>query len=69
MKSQPLNDAELEPLSAVLKRFGDKRAMNLEQLEECKEAASKPQAGGPISDLSLTTTWGVNWYCTYTGVE
>ena len=38
-------------------------------LEECKEAASKPHAGGPISDLSLTATWGVNWYCTYTGAE
>ena len=33
MKSQPLNDAELERLIAVLKRFGDKRAMNLEQLD------------------------------------
>ena len=33
MKSQPLTDAELDRLSDVLKRFGDKRAMNLEQLD------------------------------------
>jgi len=33
MKSQPLSDAEFERLSDVLKRFGDKRAMNLEQLD------------------------------------
>jgi len=33
VKSQPLTDAELERLTAVLKRFGDKRAMNLEQLD------------------------------------
>ena len=33
MKSQPLTDAEFERLTAVLKRFGDKRAMNLEQMD------------------------------------
>jgi uncharacterized protein len=33
VKSQPLTDAELERLTAALKRFGDKRAMNLEQLD------------------------------------
>ena len=33
MKPKPLTDAELERLTAVLKRFGDKRAMNLEQLD------------------------------------
>jgi len=33
MKLQPLTDAELDRLSEVLKRFGDKRAMNLEQLD------------------------------------
>jgi len=33
MIRQPLTDAELERLSAVLKRFGDKRSMNLEQLD------------------------------------
>lgn len=36
-------------------------------LDECKAAAGEPHAGGPVSDLSLSTTWGVNWYCTYTG--
>jgi hypothetical protein len=38
-------------------------------LEECKEAASQPHAGGTISDLGLHATWGVNWYCTYTNVN
>jgi yecA family protein len=33
MKSQPLTDTELDHLSAVLERFGDKRSMNLEQLD------------------------------------
>jgi uncharacterized protein len=33
MKSQPLSDAELDRLSDVLKRFANKRAMNLEQLD------------------------------------
>ena len=38
-------------------------------LDECKAAASQPHAGGPISDFSLSTTWGANWYCTYTGAK
>ena len=38
-------------------------------LDECKAAANQPHAGGPVSDLSLSTTWGVNWYCTYTGAN
>jgi uncharacterized protein len=33
MKPQPLTDAEFERLTAILTRFGDKRAMNLEQLD------------------------------------
>ena len=33
MKPQPLSDSELDRLSAILKRFGDKRSMNLEQLD------------------------------------
>jgi uncharacterized protein len=33
MKPQPLTDAEFDRLDEVLKRFGDKRAMNLEQLD------------------------------------
>ncbi len=33
VKSQPLNDAELERLDSILKRLGDKRAMNLEQTD------------------------------------
>ena len=33
MTLQPLSDAELEMVHEVLERFGDKRAMNLEQLD------------------------------------
>ena len=33
MNLQPLTDAELNKLADVLKRFGDKRAMNLEMLD------------------------------------
>ena len=33
MKSEPLTDAELDHLSAILERFGDNRSMNLEQLD------------------------------------
>jgi uncharacterized protein len=33
VKPQPLTDLELERLAAVLKRFGDTSAMNLEQLD------------------------------------
>ena len=36
-------------------------------LEECIAAANQPHAGGRIPDLSLSTTWGVNWYCSYAG--
>jgi uncharacterized protein len=33
MKAQPLTDVELDKLADVLKRFGDKRAMNLEVMD------------------------------------
>jgi uncharacterized protein len=33
MRAQPLTDIELDKLADVLKRFGDKRAMNLEMLD------------------------------------
>ena len=33
MKPQPLSDAEFDRLEEILKRFRDKRAMNLEQLD------------------------------------
>lgn len=36
-------------------------------LDQCKEAASKPSAGGAISDLSLSR--GVYWYCAYAGTK
>jgi hypothetical protein len=38
-------------------------------LEECKAASSQPHAGGPMPDLPLSATWGVNWYCAYTGAN
>ena len=40
---------------------------NFKNLDECKAAASQPHAAGPVADLTLSTTWGRNWYCTYTG--
>jgi uncharacterized protein len=33
MKPEPLTDAELDHLSAILEQFGNKRSMNLEQLD------------------------------------
>jgi hypothetical protein len=38
-------------------------------LDECKAAASQPHAGGTMADSGLSATWGVNWYCTYTGAN
>jgi hypothetical protein len=38
-----------------------------ENLDQCKEAASRPVAGGTISDLTLTR--GVYWYCAYAGAK
>ena len=35
--------------------------------DDCESAASRPGAGGTISDLSLTR--GVYWYCVYAGVR
>jgi hypothetical protein len=36
-------------------------------LDECKAAASQPHAAGPVADITVVTTWGANWYCTYAG--
>jgi hypothetical protein len=38
-------------------------------LDECKAAASQPYAAGPVPGFSVSATWGVNWYCTYTGAN
>ena len=38
-----------------------------ESLDQCKEAASKPAAGGAIVDLNLSR--GVYWYCAYAGTK
>ena len=40
-----------------------------ENLDECKAARSSPDAAGPIADITVVTTWGANWYCTYSGSE
>ncbi len=34
-------------------------------LEQCKAAASRPGAGGTISELNLSR--GLYWYCAYSG--
>lgn len=36
-------------------------------LDECKAAAKQPHAAGPIADITVVTTWGANWYCSYSG--
>ena len=36
-------------------------------LDECKAAAKQPHAAGPVADITVVTTWGANWYCTYSG--
>jgi hypothetical protein len=38
-------------------------------LDECSAAARQPHAGGAVSDLDISATWGVVWYCTYTGAQ
>ena len=38
-------------------------------LDECKAAASQPHAGGSMPDFTFSTTWGVNWYCAYSGAN
>jgi hypothetical protein len=36
-------------------------------LDECKAAAKQPHAAGAVADITLVTTWGATWYCTYSG--
>lgn len=50
MKSQPLNDAELERLSSLLGRFDNKRPMNLEQLDGFLAALICGPASVPSSE-------------------
>jgi hypothetical protein len=38
-------------------------------LDECKAAAKQPHAAGPIADITVVTTWGATWYCTYSGTN
>jgi len=38
-------------------------------LDECKAAAKQPHAAGPIADITVATTWGATWYCTYSGTN
>jgi uncharacterized protein len=57
VKSQPLTDAEFERLTAVLTRFGDKRAMNLEQLDGFLSALICSPELVPPSEY-LPVIWG-----------
>ena len=57
MKSQPLTDAELERLTAVLERFGDKRAINLEELDGFLSALLCSPELVPPSEY-LPVIWG-----------
>jgi len=57
VKPQPITDAELERLTAVLKRFGDKRAMNLEQLDGFLSALICSPELVPPSEY-LPVIWG-----------
>jgi hypothetical protein len=50
------------PVGVTSQTIGRFRSLN-----ECKEAAGRPFAGGTISDLSLSR--GVYWYCAYTGTK
>jgi uncharacterized protein len=54
---QPLTDAELDKLADVLKRFGDKRAVNLEMLDGFFAALICGPADVPPSEY-LREIWG-----------
>ena len=36
-------------------------------LDECNAAAKQPHAADAVADITLVTTWGATWYCTYSG--
>jgi len=38
-------------------------------LDECQAAAKQPHAAGSVADITIVTTWGANWYCTYSGAN
>jgi uncharacterized protein len=59
MKPQPLTDEEFDRLSAVLKRFGDKRSMNVEQLDGFLTALVCSPETVPPSEY-LPKIWGDN---------
>ena len=59
MKLQPLTDAELDKLDDILKRFGDKRAMNLETLDGFFAALICGPDDVPPSEY-LPEIWGGN---------
>jgi hypothetical protein len=61
MLSQGQTDIPIGVTSQLVGKF--------KNLDDCKTAANQPHAGGAIADLSLSTTWGVNWYCTYVGAN
>ena len=58
MKSQPLTDAELDHLGDILERLGNKRAMNLEQLDGFLSALiCGPELVAPSKYLPMI--WGI----------
>ena len=61
--------AVLSPATGAVTPVGTTSQLvgKFKSLDQCKDAASKPTAGGAISDLSLSR--GVYWYCTYAGTR
>ena len=64
MLSPPSTTGSVTPLGVTSQIVG-----KFKSLDDCKAAASQPHAGGPVPDLALSTTWGVNWLCTYAGAN
>ena len=59
MTPQPLSDAEFERVNDILERFGDKRAMNLEELDGFLAALICGPDDVPPSEY-LREVWGDN---------
>ena len=57
----------LSPATATVTPVGvtSQTVGKFKNVEQCKAAASKPLAGGAISDLNLAR--GIYWYCAYAG--
>ena len=59
--------AVLSPATGAVTPVGVTSQMvgKFKNLDQCKAAAEKPNAGGAISDLSFSR--GIYWYCQYAG--